>query len=344
MPRTLQDLARQAGVSVATASKALSATSGRYRVAEATRERVRQAARELGISPRQARPRQGRIALLFGGESPNLQGSNTLLHLALVSALVERQVEVLWRSMDRGCAETRRRVLARVDGCLLLDRVPATEAGWSRWLSEIARFPPAVAINPGRSLPIPAVSPDDAGGCRLLLEALARRGHRQLALIGHLRHSAQHGSQFRRHAALLEQAQRLRLRLEDWSDQEDTVVAQRLVQAGARGPTGLVGLSGFTMPATWSVLVAAGLAVPQRLALITCDDPPLNQELRPPISGLGCAPALLVRSALQVLDRTIDGAPCAGEILVPVQVQERDSTLGWQGKGGEKGTSSGARP
>ncbi|MBB6050248.1 LacI family DNA-binding transcriptional regulator [Armatimonas rosea] len=67
----LEDVARQAGVSVATASQALSEKSGQYRISTDVIERVRQTAQELDYSPnRLVRSMQGRgthILSFFNG-------------------------------------------------------------------------------------------------------------------------------------------------------------------------------------------------------------------------------------------------------------------------------------
>jgi DNA-binding LacI/PurR family transcriptional regulator len=205
---TIIDVARVAGVTKGTASKALAPNGGRYPVSAATRERVLAAARDLGFAPAdKAGKRHDRIALLFMGEAPNLDGINLGLHVALTEHLRRRRLDVVYQSMDRGSDDARRRALARVDGCLLISRTPALEREWDPWLAILAHLPPAVALNAGIRLPIPQIEPDDAGGAARLLDHLVGHGHRRLAMVGRRQQpTPQHGSHHQRHGALMTQA------------------------------------------------------------------------------------------------------------------------------------------
>jgi DNA-binding LacI/PurR family transcriptional regulator len=288
---------------------------------------VRRASHALGfLRAERAGRRQGRIALLFCGRSPNMMGGNTLLHLALVTAMVQRHLDVVWQSLDVGVAEVRVRAMGRVDGCLLLDHVPRTEDRWAVLLDELGRYPPTVAVNPGRELPLPAASPDDAGGARALLRDLAVRGHRRIAVAGHLRLGSQHGSQFRRHRALFASVP-AGVELEDRCDRGPEELVRSLGRPGAPGaPSAMICLSGYTLPPLWCALVSSGWQLPRDLSLAACDDPPVLGDLRPTVTGVAWSMDLLVAAALRILDQALEGSPPAGEVLVPTRVVHRETT------------------
>jgi hypothetical protein len=84
---SLAQIAAVAGVSKATASKALAVIPGRYRVLPATVDRVRQAAAALGWR-RPVAQRHGRIALVHGEAMPLVDGVNGPLHNALVDRCI----------------------------------------------------------------------------------------------------------------------------------------------------------------------------------------------------------------------------------------------------------------
>jgi DNA-binding LacI/PurR family transcriptional regulator len=187
--------------------------------------------------------------------------------------------------MDVGSREDRQRALSGTDGCLLTDTVLADDAVWADWLTQIRTFPPTVVLNPGRTLPIPTVGPDDADGCRRLIAGLAKRGHRHLVITGHLRGSRQHGSQSIRHAALLAACAERGMRSEDWSDRTPAEVVRQLASASPR-PTALVDMTSSRMPETVIRLTRLGWKLPADLALAQVDDAESARYLLPQITSI----------------------------------------------------------
>lgn len=334
VPRSpsISDVARLAGVTKSTVSKALAATTGRYRVSAATRQRVLDAARELGFDlAERAGRRHGRLALLFCGDSPNLDGINLAMHAALIDAVRTRRWEVVYQSLDRVPRDARVRALQDVDGALLVGRLPDRREQWPSLIEELAVLPPAVAIDPGfDDLPLPQVAPDDVGGTTQLVQELIARGHRRLGVVGRLRKPLQHGSHARRHAAFLRATAAAGVRAWDWCDRSDDEVVAALRRSGAEAPTVLVGLSGWRFPSVWSSLVRAGIDIPRRLALATCDDPSFNGQMDPAITGITWSMPRLVSTALDLLDAVLAGRAFGHPVLVPQEVQHRASTLGWR--------------
>lgn len=328
---SINDVAHRAGVTKSTVSKALASTSRRYRVAAETRERVLAAARELGFdSAGRAGRKHGRLALLFCGESPNLDGINLRMHTALIAAVRDRRWEVVYQSLDRVPRDARVRALQDVDGSLVVGRLPDREEGWPSLIEELAVLPPAVVIDPGFTLPLPQVEPDDAAGTTQLVQDLIARGHRRLGVVGRLERPHQHGSHFRRHAAFLRAVAAAGARPVDWCDRGDEEVVAAMRLAGADAPSVLVGLSGWRFPSLWAALVRAGYDIPHRLALATCDDPSFNGQMDPAITGITWSMPRLVATALDLLEETLAGRAIERPRRIPQEVLHRASTLGWQ--------------
>lgn len=328
---SINDVARLAGVTKSTVSKVLAATAGRYRVASATRERVLAAAHQLGFTlADRAGRKHGRLALLFCGDSPNLDGINLGMHAALIAAVRDRRWEVVYQSLDRVPRDARVRALQDVDGALLVNRLVDRREQWPELIEELAVLPPVVVIDAGFDVSLPQVAPDDAAGTAQLVRDLIAHGHRGLGVVGRLGKPHQHGSHFRRHAAFLSEAAAGGVAAVDWCDRSDDEVIAAMRQSGSNAPTALVGLSGWRFPSLWSSLVRAGYDMPRRLALATCDDPSFNSQMDPALTGIAWSMPDLVAAALDVLEQTISGQSYSGTRLVPEQVQHRASTLGWQ--------------
>ncbi len=324
----LDDIARLAGVSKATASKALAVVPGRYRISPATTERIRAVARDLGWT-RPVAESKGRIALVHGDHLPLLDGINGPLHNALVNRTIQRGLEVIYQSMDRGSRDGRARTLSRADGCLFIMRMPLYRRSWDVWLEEIQRFPPVVLINAGLDLPLPHVAPDDAGGAADLMHHIADAGHRSVALCGPLRHpTQQHHSHERRHRSLSSTARECNVTLTDWCDRPYTQVASDLRRTGKERPTALIDLSGWGLPKLTTSLLRAGLDWPRDIALAVCDDPPITREFKPAITGVSWSMELLVNEAFRLLEDSIAGRADPVRVLVPERVEIRASTNG----------------
>lgn len=180
--KTIYDVAARAGVSVATASKALNDTG---RMSEATRERVKAAAVELNFRPNVlARNLSSRYSRTIGVLTDDTYGRFTLPVMAGVSeALIDHGVTVFL------CALGENPVLGQlyldalfdkqVDGLIAtgkrLDRpVPVELAGFPMPVVYVLTQGPADAVS---------LVPDDRGGAALAVRHLVERGCRRIAHI-----------------------------------------------------------------------------------------------------------------------------------------------------------------
>jgi LacI family transcriptional regulator len=178
-PPTIYDVARVAGVSPSTVSRALSRPG---RISAETERKVRDAAERLRfrINPSaRALPtgRTGTIAVLLADiTNPVMFG---VVRGAERAAAAAGYALVVAESQESGEAEgtTAERVLSGVDGIVFA----STRLDADR-LTELARTKPAVLINHADDA-IPSVLPDVEGGVRALVAHLASLDHRRAAYV-----------------------------------------------------------------------------------------------------------------------------------------------------------------
>src|SRR3954468_5104419 len=181
-PVTLSDVARLAGVSVATASKAL---NGRDEVAPATRERVMDAASRLSFSPNPlARGllagRTGTVGLLTSDLEgrfviPILMGAEDAFGAGRVSVfLCDARGDMIREQYHLQALLSR-----RVDGLIVVGR--ATDVRPS--LGPTVPVPVVYAYAPSQDPDDVSLTPDNVAGGRLAIEHLLACGRRRIAHV-----------------------------------------------------------------------------------------------------------------------------------------------------------------
>lgn len=177
----MADVARAAGVSLATASRALSGANG---VAPATRARVLQAAESLSyvVSPEASTlkgGRTGRIAVIaphvsrwFFGEM--LEGAESVFRAEGLDVLLY----VIGDPDDRREFFSRLPARRKVDAVLVIG-IPVTQTERER----LALMGVGIVAGGGQYSPYPYVSIDDEGAGRQAVDHLLYLGHRRIAMI-----------------------------------------------------------------------------------------------------------------------------------------------------------------
>lgn len=181
---TVRDVAREAGVSTATVSRAL---NGDPRVSEASADLVRRAAARLGYAVNTAaRALKTRTARAIGVIAPDLATD----FFMLLADRIERELSSRGYSMliasSRESAAEEERLLGLFSGRMVdgVIAIPATSKG-AHFRAAIASGLPLVVVDRSpKGAGADAVLADNEGGARAAVEALAGLGHRRIGLVG----------------------------------------------------------------------------------------------------------------------------------------------------------------
>ncbi|WP_445443040.1 LacI family DNA-binding transcriptional regulator [Clavibacter sp. km1a] len=328
-PVTLADVARAAGVSIATASKAL---NGRTQVRESTRLRVEEAAASLSFTPNWfarglTSSRTGSVGVITSELDhrfvvPILRGAGQALDTASLLLLVaDTRDDALREQMHLRSLLTR-----RVDGLLIVGRTtnPRPPA------PVMSGVPVVYVYAPSTGEQDVSFTPDNVMAGRLAAEHLIAQGRTRIALVngessyaaardraeGVLAALAAHGLEPVGGASLYGQ----------WGEAWGRDCARLLVRGG--DPVdGIIGGSDHIARGVLDTLRDEGRDVPGDVAVIGFDDwDLLVREARPPLSSVAMELEHLGRVAAQRLVDMIDGATIAGVSREPVRVVARAST------------------
>jgi DNA-binding LacI/PurR family transcriptional regulator len=325
----LEDVARAAGVSLATASRALHRPT---MVASATRERVQQAAQELGYRPnvlaRSLRTRGSRTIGLIVTDI--LNPFHATLAKGVQDAAEQEGYTVLMFNSDEQPAKERR-ALETLHGHLPQGLIVVPTADTTQNL-EIVLGVPTVELDRASGRPdAHTVMSDSLSGARQAVTYLARLGHRRIGMIvGQLDvSSARERLQGYREA--LEQAgipYQDELVLPGHHREADGRLAALRLLSKREPPTALfVGNNEMTVGA---VLAARelGLEIPRDLSLIGFDDSRWAQTMSPALSVVAQPAYELGTVACGQLLGLIAGDPLPERHLrLPTRLVHRQSTL-----------------
>lgn len=183
----LEDVARQAGVSVATASQALSEKSAQYRISADVVERVRQTALELDYAPnRLVRSMQGRrthILSFFNGyrtRTPQDLYMNTL-NTALERAAGSRGYDLLIHcDFTRSPQEIYQHLNGGISDAVLFFAPQPQDP-----LLALLKGSRLTTVLIGGQLEgtLPQILDDVAGGMRQVAQALVEQGHQRIGVL-----------------------------------------------------------------------------------------------------------------------------------------------------------------
>ncbi|OLC08317.1 MAG: hypothetical protein AUH42_01870 [Gemmatimonadetes bacterium 13_1_40CM_70_11] len=283
---TIKDVARAAGVSVATVSRA---HNNSRLVTEATRTRVRAVVERLGYSPHAAaRSLSTHRTSTLGVLLPDLYGEfySELIrgidqtaqrhgfHLLVASSHNEKHaIEAALQSM-RG----------RVDGLIVMSPAPGAYLA-VRDLP--ASFPVVLLNSAATGEAFDALTIDNARGAYEMVRHLIALGHRRIVMIsGPERNSdaAERLGGFR--AAVRDAGLDGRATLEvagEFTDSSGFEACLELLRCAPR-PTAIFAANDAMAIGALSALREAGVAVPQEIAVAGFDDIPMARYTHPPLS------------------------------------------------------------
>jgi LacI family transcriptional regulator, galactose operon repressor len=325
---TIRDVARLAGVSASTVSRALSIPQV---VSPATRDRVRSAADQLGWAPNRAARglstgRTGNIALVV----PDLGNPFFPSVVKGVQAGVRAaDVAVFLVDTDEDArAESGLiQALARqVDGLILCSPRASVEE-----LAAVSRETPVVLVN--RLVDgMPAVAFDNADGMRQAVAHLAALGHRCIAWVGGPASSWSDAERAGGLAAATE-AQGLELvAVGHFPPHYDGGVAAA-DQVVASGATAVIAYNDLVAIGLLARLQVRGISVPGDLSVVGVDDIAMSRMAHPALTTVRLPKQQAGRVAVELLlalldepDLQVAGARSELPVELPVELVVRGST------------------
>jgi LacI family transcriptional regulator len=325
----LSDVARAAGVSPATVSRAISQPE---LLSTETLARVRRAADGLGYRPdAAARALALGRSMTIGAVMPTLD--NAIFSKALQAmqrTLAVEGYQLLVASHDYNAAaeaEAVKSLLASgVDGLLLVgaERSPETRA-------MIAAAGVPVVLTWRTSPGYAGVVIDNEAAGRLAAEHLVALGHRRIGVVTG-RHDF-NDRQRARHAGIRDYLERVGVGLPDWlAVQQPTTLAGGRTGCGmllglAQPPTAIIG--GIDIIAIGAMIEAQtrGLDVPSDLSIVGIDDLDMSAHVWPPLSTVHVPTARIGAQAATTLLDIVNGGAAAPVVEMPVDLVVRRSSV-----------------
>jgi LacI family transcriptional regulator len=316
MAVTIRDVAKRAGVSVATVSRALN-QSGPVR--EDTRQRIETAARALEYRPNNAaRSLITRRTRMMGVLLPDLHGEFfSELIRGIDQAAQAEGYHLLLSSSHDDSTELKAALQGmhgRVDGLVVM--APTVEAAVLKDL--LPRNVPIVLLNTSdRDLPWSSLRIDSYGGARAIVTHLIDHGHRRIGMIEGPSGNIDASERLRGYRAALKEAG-----LE--TDPGVEVAGAFTGSSGYRGAQALLGLeerptaifaaNDAMAIGALSALRAADVAVPEEMALVGFDDVSSTQYMIPSLSSVhgqitDLGAQAVVRLAEEVAGRAVPASP-----------------------------------
>jgi len=314
MATTIKDVARMAGVSVATVSRAL---NGHVNVTAQTREHVMGVVAQLRFVPSStARSMITRRTHTVGALLPDLHGEYfSELIRGIDLAARARGLHLLVSSSHGDAAEAAaalRAMNGRVDGLLVMSPHVSADFLWGNVADDL----PAVLMNThAAGCQHSSFAVDNHGGAYAMVRHLVERGHRDIAFGAGPESNFEAQERLRGYraaiAALLpgvpEQV------LQGDFTQDSGFRAGSQIVALTRRPSALFASNDMMAIGCLAALNEAGLQVPNDIALAGFDDVPVSRYVNPPLTTVRARITELGGLALERLASEIEepvrGAP-----------------------------------
>lgn len=328
MSVTIKDVAKAAGVSVASVSRAL---NGRDNVTDATRLRVIEIAERLRYRPNDAaRSLITRRTQTIGAILPDLHGAFFSELIRGIDVAVRALGLHLLLSSAHGDADEVAAALqalqGRVDGLLVMS--PHADASF---LDEyLPPALPAVLLNaPPLPSRFPTLNIDNHGGARAMTRHLLACGHRRIAMIGGPHGNLDADERRRGYVDALIEAScggDAMLLDGDFSEESGYAAGKHLAKLRDR-PDAVFAANDMMAIGCRIALGDAGIEVPAGIALAGFDDVPIARYVTPQLTTVRVRIADLGRAALARLVAEIEtpGSQSTEPQVLPCEVVARAS-------------------
>jgi len=325
MPATIKDVARVAGVSVATVSRAL---NGAENVLPETKQRILDAARELRFTPSgAARSLITRRTDTIGALLPDLHGEYfSELIRGIDQAARARGLHLLVSSSHDDADEAAaalRAMNGRVDGLLVMS--PHADAAFLS--NNLPANLPAVLMNTDVDLPGHArFVVDNFGGAQTMTRHLAAAGRKRIAFIGGPAGNHEAQERLRGYRAGLRAGMTELVFDGDFSEETGRLAGRRIVQSKQR-PDAVFAANDMMAIGCLGALAEAGLAVPEDISIVGFDDIPIARYVAPALSTIRVPIAAMGAAALDALAKVLESPQTAASrsTVLPVELVLRRS-------------------
>ncbi|MEE6273300.1 LacI family DNA-binding transcriptional regulator [Georgenia sp. MJ206] len=324
---TIHDVARTAGVSVATVSKVI---NGRYGVAMATSERVRRVIEDLGYeSSLVARSLRSHRTNVIGILVAEFEPFSTEILKGVSSAIGGTGYELLAYSGGGRAGKPagwERRYLSRLGGTLIDGAILVTPT-----VVDTGGAVPVVAIDPHAGpAGMPTVDSDNVTGAVTATVHLLALGHRRIGFLG--------GRDDLESSRLREEGYRTALaaagvafdpelvRVGGYRRESAREPARELLSLAER-PTAIFAANDLSAIATMDVARELGLDVPGDLSVVGFDNVPESALTTPPLTTISQPIQRMGAEAIDLLIHLMDGtAERSTHVQLPTELVERGTT------------------
>jgi DNA-binding LacI/PurR family transcriptional regulator len=334
---TIKDVAARAGVSYQTVSRVINHQSG---VVDSTRQRVEQAIAELNFRPNQAarslpRHRSNIIGLIVPYDADYLfRDPNLLAQISAIDAEANDRGYNLLLSTAAGSThglDAYERFIRNqvADGALVVETATGIEGNKLLHQHHYPYVSLGYDLSDSRKY---CVYSDDRGGAYKATRHLLQKGHRRIGIINGPPIGAV-GAMQERLAGHLDALTEFGLTFEpelmvfgDYTRPSGQASAEKLL-ALPTPPTAIFAFNDrMAMGAIWA-LHAAGLRVPEDVAVVGFDDIPAAADFDPPLTTIHQSSPQVGRVAAQVLFKLIDNDPIdSSEMVLPADLILRRSS------------------
>lgn len=321
----MQDVARTAGVSVATVSKVV---NGHYGVSRETAEKVSRVIDELGYETSLgARSLRSHRTNIIGVLVAEFEPFSTELLKGVSAAIGPTGYELLAYSGGHqgGAVGWERRSLSRLGGTLIDGAIIVTPT-----VVDARNAIPVVAIDPHTGpTDVPTVESDNFAGAVLATQHLLGLGHRRIGFLGgrpDLESARQREEGFRHAMAAAGAVVDESLVLVGGYRPESTEGPARELLTRPDRPTAVFAANDLSAIRTIDVAHDLGLGVPDDLSVIGFDNIPESVLSQPPLTTINQPLHDIGATALQMLVTLLQGRePEQTHVRLPTSMVERAS-------------------
>jgi len=328
---TLKDVARRAGVSIATASRVI---NGKQNVDLELRDKVLVAVQSLNFRPNigAKKVRLGRTSII-GCIVREINIPALSEFIGTAQRLLANEGYFLLVASSKGVPHIESMLLNRLislqcDG-YLLGAYSSPDDGGDALLQELGA--PVVAIDRDRPDWLDAVSADHTTGVFEATRALIRLGHRRIALITGMHALAPSRNRLLGFEAAFKESSldvpHELVRFAGFS-KHDGYVATSALLGEDRKPTAIIAGGNDMLAGVLSAIKARGLRVPDDVSVAGSSDTELSQLVRPPVTVYRWDQGRMAQLAVELLLKRIRNPAKdhkGQRLVVPIELVERAS-------------------